>query len=102
QWVHTSLLESLVNFMDFQACRWLTDGVVPQQEGNDHPTFFPMGTYRTGDGHVNIGGLKSIDAFLGAIDALDLLDDERFADADARRANKHAFNAACEERLRLG
>lgn len=102
QWVHTSLLESMINFMDFQACRWLTDGVVPQQEGNDHPTFFPMGTYRTGDGHINIGGLKSIEAFLGAIDALDLLDDERFADPDARRANKVAFNAACEERLQRG
>ena len=102
QWVHTSLLESMVNFMDFQACRWLTDGVVPQQEGNDHPTFFPMGTYRTSDGHINIGGLKSIEAFLGAIDALDLLDDERFADADSRRANKEPFNAACEERLRRG
>jgi crotonobetainyl-CoA:carnitine CoA-transferase CaiB-like acyl-CoA transferase len=102
QWVHTSLLESMVNLMDFQACRWLTDGVVPAQEGNDHPTFFPMGTYRSGDGHLNIGGLKSIEAFLGSIDGLDLLDDERFATADARRANRVAFNAACEERLVRG
>jgi crotonobetainyl-CoA:carnitine CoA-transferase CaiB-like acyl-CoA transferase len=102
QWVHTSLLESMVNLMDFQACRWLTDGVVPQQEGNDHPTFFPMGTYRSADGHLNIGGLKSIDAFLGAIDALDLLADERFATADGRRARRHEFNAACEERLARG
>lgn len=100
QWVHTSLLESLVNLMDFQACRWLTDGVVPQQEGNDHPTFFPMGMYRTGDGYVNIAGLKSIEAFLGAIDGLDMLDDARFADADERRRNRVAFNEACEQRLR--
>jgi crotonobetainyl-CoA:carnitine CoA-transferase CaiB-like acyl-CoA transferase len=102
QWVHTSLLESLVNLMDFQACRWLTDGVVPGQEGNDHPTFFPMGTYRTGDGHINIAGMKSIEAFLGAIDALDLLEDDRFATADARRAHRVEFNAACEERLQHG
>jgi glucose/mannose-6-phosphate isomerase len=27
QWVHTSLLESCINIMDFQACRWLTDAV---------------------------------------------------------------------------
>jgi crotonobetainyl-CoA:carnitine CoA-transferase CaiB-like acyl-CoA transferase len=102
QWVHTSLLESMVNLMDFQACRWLSDGVVPQQEGNDHPTFFPMGTYRSGDGYVNIGGLKAIETFLDAIDARDLLDDERFASAESRRANKADFNAACEERLQLG
>jgi crotonobetainyl-CoA:carnitine CoA-transferase CaiB-like acyl-CoA transferase len=102
QWVHTSLLESMVNLMDFQACRWLTDGVVPRQEGNDHPTFFPMGTYRSGDGQLNIGGLKPIESFLGAIGAIDLLDDERFATAGLRRANRVEFNAACEERLRLG
>jgi crotonobetainyl-CoA:carnitine CoA-transferase CaiB-like acyl-CoA transferase len=102
QWVYTSLLESMVNLMDFQACRWLTDGVVPQQEGNDHPTFFPMGTYRTGDGYVNIGGLKSIEAFLGAIDGIDLLDDERFTTAESRRAHRVEFNAACEDRLRAG
>lgn len=99
QWVHTSLLEAMVNFMDFQACRWLTDGEVPPQQGNDHPTFFPMGTYRCADGYVNIAGLKGLDAFLGALGLRDLLDDERFATDEARKANRAAFNAACEERL---
>jgi crotonobetainyl-CoA:carnitine CoA-transferase CaiB-like acyl-CoA transferase len=99
QWVHTSLLESMVNLMDFQACRWLTDGVVPPQQGNDHPTFFPMGTYRSGDGYVNIAGLKSIEVFLGILGAESLLDDERFATAESRRANRTAFNEACEQQL---
>jgi crotonobetainyl-CoA:carnitine CoA-transferase CaiB-like acyl-CoA transferase len=99
QWLHTSLLETALNLMDFQACRWLTDGIVPRQEGNDHPTFFPMGTYAAADGYLNIAGMKSIDAFLGAIDALDLLDDERFADAASRRRHRDAFNGACNERL---
>jgi crotonobetainyl-CoA:carnitine CoA-transferase CaiB-like acyl-CoA transferase len=102
QWVHTSLLESAINVMDFQACRWLTDGVVPQQEGNDHPTFFPMGTYAAADGYLNIAGIKSIEAFLEVLDALDLLDDERFADGPSRRANRAEFNAACNERLARG
>ncbi|HEV8298800.1 MAG TPA: CaiB/BaiF CoA-transferase family protein [Acidimicrobiales bacterium] len=99
QWLHTSLLESMIDFLDFQACRWLTDGEVPQQQGNDHPTFFPMGCYRTADGYVNIGGLRKLEIFLDAIDARDLLDDPRFADGDARKTNRVAFNAACEERL---
>ena len=99
QWLHTSLLESMINLMDFQACRWLTDGVVPPQQGNDHPTFFPMGTYRSGDGYINIAGLKSIDVFLGILGAEDLLDDERFATAESRRANRAAFNQACEQQL---
>lgn len=99
QWVHTSLLESMLNLMDFQACRWLTDGEVPTQSGNDHPTFFPMGTYRCADGWVNIAGLKAIEAFLGALDLLDLLDDERFATNEARRAHRAEFTDACEMRL---
>jgi crotonobetainyl-CoA:carnitine CoA-transferase CaiB-like acyl-CoA transferase len=99
QWVHTSLLEAMVNLMDFQACRWLTDGEVPPQQGNDHPTFFPMGTYRCADGYVNIAGLKHLTEFLDAIGARELLDDDRFATDEARKANRVAFNAACEERL---
>jgi formyl-CoA transferase len=99
QWVHTSLLESMINFMDFQACRWLTDGEVPPQQGNDHPTFFPMGTYRCADGYVNIAGLKGLDAFLGALGLGHLLDDPRFATDADRKANRDAFNAACETRL---
>lgn len=99
QWVHTSLLESMINFMDFQACRWLTDGEVPAQQGNDHPTFFPMGTYRCADGFVNIAGLKGLDVFLGALGLDELLADPRFATDEARKANREAFNAACEARL---
>ncbi len=99
QWLHTSLLESAINFMDFQACRWLTDGVVPSQEGNAHPTFFPMGTYRAADGLVNIAALKSLESYLDIIGARELLDDARFATTDARRANRNAFDVACEARL---
>ena len=38
QWVHTSLLEAMVTMLDFQAARWLIDGTIPPQAGNDHPT----------------------------------------------------------------
>jgi crotonobetainyl-CoA:carnitine CoA-transferase CaiB-like acyl-CoA transferase len=99
QWVHTSLLEAMVNFMDFQACRWLTDGEVPPQQGNDHPTFFPMGTYCCADGYVNVAGLKGLDAFLGALGLGDLLSDPRFATDAARKEHRVEFNAACEARL---
>ena len=75
QWIHTSLLESMVNFMDFQACRWLSDGVVPEQEGNDHPTIFPMGAYRCADGWINIAGAMALERFLDVIGARELLDD---------------------------
>ena len=55
QWVQTSLLQSQIALLDFQAARYLVDGVVPEQAGNDHPTSTPMGLYRTADGFINIG-----------------------------------------------
>ena len=48
--------------------RWLVDGVVPPQAGNDHPTLTPMGTFTTADGHVNVAAVMDWEAFLGALD----------------------------------
>lgn len=54
RWVHTSLLESQIFMLDFQAARYLMDGDVPRQAGNGHPTLVPMGVFPTSDGYVNI------------------------------------------------
>jgi len=54
RWVTTSLLEAQVFMLDFQATRWLMDGEVPPQAGNDHPTGVPTGVFPTADGHINI------------------------------------------------
>ncbi len=55
QWVQTSLLQAQIAVCDFQAARYLVDGVVPQQAGNDHPYATPMGVLPTADGFINIG-----------------------------------------------
>ncbi|MCS5635972.1 MAG: CoA transferase [Myxococcota bacterium] len=103
QWVHTSLFEALVNFMDFQAARWLVDGEVPSQAGNDHPTLFPMGLFATRDASINIAVLTD-DAgwrrFLDVIEEPALSEDPRFADLGGRRRNKEALREAVEERLK--
>ena len=54
QWVHTSLLQAQIAMMDFQAARYLVEGTVPPQAGNDHPYSTPMGVFPTKNGHVNI------------------------------------------------
>ncbi|MBZ5610291.1 MAG: CoA transferase [Acidobacteriia bacterium] len=54
RWVHTSLLESQVFMLDFQAARWLMQHEVPRQAGNDHPTGIPTGVFPTSDGYINI------------------------------------------------
>ncbi|MGE3598648.1 MAG: CaiB/BaiF CoA transferase family protein, partial [Dehalococcoidia bacterium] len=102
QWVHTSLLEAMIAMLDFQATRWLIDGEVPPQTGNDHPTFFPMGVFATKDGHINIGasGGRLYDRFIAAIGGDDIAADPRFADPRSRNAHREELRAACEERLR--
>jgi crotonobetainyl-CoA:carnitine CoA-transferase CaiB-like acyl-CoA transferase len=54
QWVQTSLLQSQISMLDFQAARWTVARQVPGQAGNDHPTSIPTGVFPTADGHINI------------------------------------------------
>lgn len=69
QWVHTSLLETAISMMDFQAVRWLMDGVVPASTGNAHPSMPLKGgtTLRTSDGYINVAALSGIDTLLAAM-----------------------------------
>ena len=60
QWVRVSLLASQIAMMDFQAARYLMDGEVPKQAGNDHPTSIPTGVFATADGHVNIAAAGQV------------------------------------------
>jgi crotonobetainyl-CoA:carnitine CoA-transferase CaiB-like acyl-CoA transferase len=96
QWVHTSLVEALVNFMDFQAARWLNEGDVPAQEGNDHPTIPAMGTFRAADGLVNVAAFGSWDRFCDALGAPELSSDERFASIGSRMRNRPELRAALD------
>jgi crotonobetainyl-CoA:carnitine CoA-transferase CaiB-like acyl-CoA transferase len=69
RWVHTSLLESMIFMLDFQAARYLVKGEVAGQAGNDHPTFTPTGVFPTADGHMNIAS-SSTRLWLRLCDAL--------------------------------
>lgn len=57
QWVQTSLLESQVAMLDFQAAQWLIDRKVPVQSGNEHPLTVPTGVFATQDGHLNVAAI---------------------------------------------
>ena len=54
QWVQSSLLQAQLFMLDFQAARWLMQGEVARQAGNNHPTSIPTGVFRTRDGHLNV------------------------------------------------
>src|SRR5262247_1550397 len=90
KWVHTSLLEAMLSMLDFQASRWLMNGEVPPQAGNNHPTGIATGVFETKDGHINIAaaGDEIYERLCGAIGRPDLRIDPRFATAKARSANR--------------
>lgn len=102
QWVSTSLLHSLIFTMDFQIARWLVDGQVAKQAGNDHPTAIPTGVFFASDGPLNIAasGQRLWKRFCQAAKVEHLLDDRRFATAPQRSANREALNAAIADVIR--
>lgn len=53
-YIQTSLLESALSIMNFQAQRFLSNGEVPKPTGNDHPTITPYGLFATADEPINI------------------------------------------------
>ncbi|MAK24658.1 MAG: formyl-CoA transferase [Acidimicrobiaceae bacterium] len=101
RWVHTSLLESMVGMLDFQAARWTVAGENPPQEGNDHPTLGPMGMYKTRDGYINLAasGGRLWEAFCHELGVDNWLEDPRFSTVSSRRTNKTELNQLIEELL---
>ena len=102
QWVQSSLLSAMVTMMDFQASRWLVEGEVPGQAGNDHPTSMPTSVYPSADGFVNIAAAGKIiyARFCEALAAPELATDPRFSNEPLRSKNRVALNAAISERTR--
>jgi formyl-CoA transferase len=101
QWVQSSLLQAQVFMLDFQASRWLMDGEVAPQAGNNHPTSIPTGVFETKDGHINIASAGQA-IYLRFVD---VLGDERmlgedFKTAEARSKNRDALNALINEHTR--
>jgi len=94
QWVQTSLLEAQMFMLDLQAARYLADGVVPGQVGNEHPTGVPTNTYKTRDGYVNIAPIPSMWSRLcKALGREDLIEHPEYRTREGRRAKRADVNS---------
>jgi crotonobetainyl-CoA:carnitine CoA-transferase CaiB-like acyl-CoA transferase len=102
RWVQTSLLESMIAMMDFQAARWTIDREVPEPAGNHHPLGVPMGCFPTADGYVNLGapGGRLLRRLCDVLGLPGLPADPRFDSAEKRSANRAELNAVITDRLR--
>ena len=101
QAIETSLLQAQIFMLDFQASRFLVDGEVARQAGNNHPTSVPTGVFKTRDGLVNIAttGGKMWERFCATLGAEALAKNPDYRTAQARSKNRDALNAEIENHL---
>ena len=98
QQVDTSLLAAQIFMLDFQGARWINEGQVPKQAGNNHPTSIPTGVFKTKDGHINIAasGQSMWERLCQAIGAPALATTPDYKTGALRSKNRDALNAAME------
>ena len=102
QVVNTSLLESMVGTLAFQAVRYLNGAGVPPPAGNHHPINAPYGVYRTKDGYVTIGatGDKRWPKLCEILGMPELPSDPRFNTNGGRHSNRFELAEVLESKLR--
>src|SRR4029450_7936116 len=102
QWVQSSLLQSGIALLDFQAARYLMKGEVPPQVGNDHPTSMPTSAYTTADGHINVAasGEGMWARLCESIGRKDLLEAPEFKGQENRAKNRARLNEVLNQALK--
>ena len=99
QWIHTSLLQSQIFMLDFQAARYAMLGEVAHQVGNEHPTSMPTNRYLTTDGAVNIAvaGDQTWQRLCKALGRQDWAEDEGYNTNAKRAARRDELNTGIAE-----
>jgi crotonobetainyl-CoA:carnitine CoA-transferase CaiB-like acyl-CoA transferase len=99
--VEASLMESTLTLMSYQAQKYLSLGVVPGRDGNDHPIMFPQGTFKTGEGSITLasGNEKMWRRLCAVLDLDHLAEDPRYADNAGRMAHRAELRHQIEEAL---
>jgi crotonobetainyl-CoA:carnitine CoA-transferase CaiB-like acyl-CoA transferase len=101
QFVETSLLESLIAVLGFQATKYFGTKEIPLRQGNDHASFFPYGTFETRDGHINIaaGNDKMWKNLCNILEVKELVKDPMFKTMEDRVNNKDRLKVIIENKL---
>ncbi|KAA2235769.1 CaiB/BaiF CoA transferase family protein [Salinarimonas soli] len=96
-----SMLESTLSALGWPVSNYLTADVEPMPMGNENMTAAPSGTFRTGEGLLNIAANKG-DQFVALcrlIGRPELAADPRFSERETRKRNRAALNAEIEAAL---
>jgi crotonobetainyl-CoA:carnitine CoA-transferase CaiB-like acyl-CoA transferase len=97
-----SMLEASLSAMGWAASNYLVSGIPPEPMGDQNATAAPSGTFDAADGPLNIAANRQeqFEVLCRLIEREDLLTDERFAEREARKANRTALNHELNAALR--
>ena len=101
EFIDVSMLESTLVAMAWVVSNWLIGGVKPQPFGNDNMTASPSGTFRTGDGLLNIAAnqQQQFEILCELIGRPELKTDPRFAGREDRKRHRAELSRAIETAL---
>lgn len=99
--IDVSMLASTMSTMGWVVSNYLIAGTTPRPMGNDNFTASPSGTFRTGDGLLNIAANKQeqFESLCRAAGRPELIEDQRFHDRQNRLQNRALLQNALEEAL---
>lgn len=99
--IDVSMLEATLATMGWVVSNYLVGGSEPKPMGNNNFTASPSGTFRTGDGLLNIAANKQeqFEAVCDVIGRPELKTDERFTARQARLDNRAALTAELEQAM---
>lgn len=100
--VQTSLIESLITLMSYQAQRYLSLREVAGQDGNDHPLMFPQGTFPTKTSPITLasGNESMWRRLCEVLGVPELAADARFDSNAKRMRNRVELRGLLEQQLR--
>lgn len=99
--IDVSLLESTLATMGWVVSNYLNADAIPIPMGNENFTAAPSGTFRTGDGLLNISAneQKQFQTLCDLIGSPELKTDKRFSERQVRKANRDVLRDLIEEKL---
>jgi len=99
--IDVSMLEAAMATMGWAVSNHLIAGREPKPLGNDNVTASPSGTFRTGDGLLNIAANKQeqFEAVCRVLGQPGWADDPRFADRQARLSHRDELKALIEDAM---
>jgi CoA:oxalate CoA-transferase len=101
EFIDVSMLEATLVTMGWAVSNWLIAGITPEPMGNENVTASPSGTFKTGDGLLNIAAnqQEQFNRLCKLIGRKELAKDPRFVNREDRKRRRYELNREIEVAL---